>query len=401
MSAVRLRLASPLFALACSGLLSGCYSLGSSGPHAGDITGRAHGTGTTSGDIRVINLTDDLTRRLIASSSEPSLSQVLGDAPSVTNLIGSGDALDISIWEAPPAVLFGTAGQAGLAAADGRVTAQARSIAQATALPEQIVSEDGYIQVPFVGTVIAAGRTTGQIQAEIVAKLRGKAHDPQVLVRRTRNSTRDVTVVGEVQQSARIPLTARGERLLDALAAAGGVKQPINKTMIQITRADKVVSVPLSAVISNPAQNIHLQPDDVVTALFQPYSFTALGAVGRNSEVDFEGTGLTLAQALGRVGGLRDDRADIKGVFIFRLENPADVDPSLINGARFTSDGKIPVIYRANLKDPATFFAAQGFPIRNRDVMYVSTAPLVDLMKFVNIVSSLAFTTTAVSNGLK
>jgi polysaccharide export outer membrane protein len=56
-----------------------------------------------------------------------------------------------------------------------------------------------------------------------------------------------------------------------------------------------------------------LHPDDVVTALYQPYSFTALGAVGRNAEIDFEGTGLTLTQALGRIGGLRDDRADIKG----------------------------------------------------------------------------------------
>jgi polysaccharide export outer membrane protein len=52
------------------------------------------------------------------------------------------------------------------------------------------------------------------------------------------------------------------------------------------------------------------------------------------------------------------------------------------------------------MKDPATFFTAQGFPIHNKDVLYVSTAPLVDLMKFINIVSSIAFTTTAIGNGV-
>lgn len=400
MLAVRFRFAASLLALSCAGLLSGCYSLGSGGPHASDITG--HGPArVANADIRVIDLTDSVARRLMTNGDAPSFAQVLGDAPSTSNLVGSGDTLDISIWEAPPAVLFGTAAQSGLAAPESRGAAQVRSVSQGTALPEQVVGEDGRIQVPFAGSIVATGRTTDQIQAEITARLRGKAHEPQVLVRRIRNSTRDVTVIGEVQQNARIPLTAKGERLLDALAAAGGPKQPVNKTTIQITRADKVVSAPLTAVIANPAQNIHLQPDDIVTALFQPYSFTALGAVGRNAEIDFEGTGLTLTQALGRVGGLRDDRASIKGVFIFRLEDPEQLDPTQLSGARLTLDGKVPVIYRVNLKDPATFFAAQGFAMRNHDVVYVSTAPLVDLMKFVNIVSSLAFTTTAVSNGVR
>ena len=350
-------------------------------------------------DIRVIDLTDDLARRLTAHEGFSSFSQIFGDDLPGNALIGNGDTLDISVWEAPPAVLFGTAAQAGLAATSAAAI-QARSIAQATALPEQVVGEDGRIMMPFVGSIVATGRTTTQIQTEIMVKLHGKAHDPQVLVRRSRNAAHNVTVIGEVKDSTRIPLTAKGERLLDVLAVAGGPKQPINKTTIQITRADKVVSAPLAAIIKNPAENIHLRPDDVITALFQSNSFTALGAVGRNAEVDFEATGLSLAQALGRIGGLRDDRADIKGVFVFRLEDPSHLDPAQIAGAARTPDGKVPVIYRVNLKDPATFFAAQQFPIHNSDVLYVSTEPLVDMMKFINIVSSVAFTTTAVRSGL-
>ena len=53
-----------------------------------------------------------------------------------------------------------------------------------------------------------------------------------------------------------------------------------------------------------------------------------------------------------------------------------------------TPDGKVPVIYQVNLKDPGAFFVAQGFPIRNKDVMYVSNAPAAELQKFLNIIGS-------------
>jgi polysaccharide export outer membrane protein len=49
------------------------------------------------------------------------------------------------------------------------------------------------------------------------------------------------------------------------------------------------------------------------------------------------------------------------------------------------------VVYRVDLKDPAMFFVAQSFPIHNKDVLYVSTAPAAELQKFLNIMSSIVF----------
>jgi polysaccharide export outer membrane protein len=92
------------------------------------------------------------------------------------------------------------------------------------------------------------------------------------------------------------------------------------------------------------------------------------------------------------MGGLKDDRANARGVFVFRLENPDAIDPTLAATARRTADGRIPVIYRVDLRNPATMFVAQSFPIRNKDVIYASTAPLGDIQRFVGILSSLAFT---------
>jgi polysaccharide export outer membrane protein len=220
------------------------------------------------------------------------------------------------------------------------------------------------------------------------------------VVRIIRSADENVTVVGDVANSMRVPLTPRGERLLEILATAGGVKQPIGKTTIQITRSGRVVSLPLEIVIRDPAQNIRLEANDVVTALYQPYSFTSLGAIGTNAEIPFESTGITLAQALGRIGGLRDERADVRGVFIFRLEDPAAIDPAIAATARRTPDGRIPVIYRVDLSNPATFFVAQSFPIRNKDVVFVSNAPLADLQKFVSIVSSMAFSVIGITNSI-
>ncbi|MFN4262035.1 MAG: polysaccharide biosynthesis/export family protein, partial [Gemmataceae bacterium] len=154
--------------------------------------------------------------------------------------------------------------------------------------PEQMVTPDGTITIPFAGRVPVKGRTTQDIEADIVKRLTGKANQPQVLVRVIKNNTSNVTVVGEVNKSTLVPLTPKGERLLDALAAAGGVKQPINRVAIQLSRDNETVTMPLDLVIRDPRQNILLKPGDVITALYQSQSFSVLGATGKNEEIPFE-----------------------------------------------------------------------------------------------------------------
>jgi polysaccharide biosynthesis/export protein len=161
------------------------------------------------------------------------------------------------------------------------------------------------------------------------------------------------------------------------------VRQPVGKVTLQLTRGAAVAAMPLESVIRDPRQNVALQAGDVLTALFQPLSFTVLGATGRNDEVNFESTGITLAQALARAGGLNDARADSRGVFIFRMEEARALDwPA--DAAR-TPDGRVPVVYSLDLSEPASFFVAQSFPIANQDLLYVSNAPAAELQKFLNL----------------
>jgi polysaccharide export outer membrane protein len=372
--------------------LTGCNIVSSVGPSRGAVMHADNMPSSVSG-IQVIEVTDTVARRILAAQTKNLFSQTLGDGRPAGTVVGAGDIVEVNIWEAPPAALFGGG------AATVRLST-ANSVSQTTTLPEQRVGENGRLNIPFAGSVPAAGRSTNAIEADIVQRLRGKAHQPQVIVRIVQNATADVTVVGEVKASQRMPLTARGERLLDALAAAGGVVQPINKVTLQVTRGNVVASMPLDQVIADPRQNIILQTGDVVTALFQPFSFTALGATSRNEEVPFEASGITLAQALGRVGGLQDQRSDPKGVFIFRFEDPAAVGMTDLKGVATTPEGKIPVIYRVDMKNPSTFFVAQNFPMRNKDLVYSSNAPLADIQKFVAIVSSVVFPIVSVQTAI-
>lgn len=381
-------------ALMLSAALAGCNTLGSSGPSGASVRGAASEK-VNGADIRVVELTDEVARALLVNARHPGFLETFGDGQPVGIVIGQGDVLDVSIWEAPPAALFGMLGGAATV-----VDATSLETAKKTDMPQQMIDSSGMLSLPFVGTIRAAGKTPRQLEAEIAGRLRGIANKPQVSVGLLRNANSNVTVVGKVATSGRVPLTPRGERLLDVLAVSGGVTERLERTTIQITRAASVVSMPVEAVIRDPRQNIRLQPDDVVTAIYQPYSFTALGAVGAPSEVDFEATGISLAQALGRIGGLQDNRADVKGAFVFRLEDPANLDPATVASAQLTPDGKLPVIYRVNLSDPRTFFLAQNFTMQNKDILYVSNAPGVDLQKFVGIISQTAFSIIGISNAV-
>ena len=386
---MRSLLANVLIPAISMAMLSGCAGFDTSvGPSKGRI-GRISHDGTVQG-VRVIDVTDQVARQIQTQEVRVSFANDLPQAQPTRQNIGKGDVLSVLIWEAPPAALFGGTSL-------GSTTAL--GVANTTALPEMQVGPTGDITVPYAGRIHVDGRTLPEIEREIVRRLSGKAHMPQVTVRLTQNASSQVTVVGEVASNSLMPLTPKGERLLDAIARAGGTRQPVDKMMIQLTRDNQVESMPLSDIIANPRENIIMQAGDIVTALFQPFSFTALGAAGRNQEVNFEARGITLSQALGRVAGLEDRRADPKGVFLFRWSDPRTV-PGGAMGAGQDEQGRIPVIYRIDMKNPATYFAMQHFAMKDRDVLYVSNSPVAEFQRFFGIIASTVLPVLAVNRAL-
>ena len=372
-------------------VLSACSEMPGSGPRAADLNDADDRVVEAGARIQVIDVDDAVARHLVAQRQSASFAEALGASAPTNEHIGAGDALQVTLWEVPPATLF--------SASPASSAPGAPSSTQATTFPEQVVDGDGTIALPFVGRLPAAGHTPRAVADEIARRLAGKANHPEVLVRISGNRSSMVTVVGEVTNSTRMPLTVSGERLLDALAAAGGVRQPVNKTTIQLTRGDHWYTESLDQVIRDPHQNVRLQAGDIVTALYQPLSFIAFGATGKQDEISFEAQGVTLAQALARANGSIDSRANAHGMYIFRFEKANALDWPR-KPVMTTPDGLVPVIYRIDLRDPKAFFAMQGFTMNDKDILYVSNSPAAELQKFLNLLFSATYPLVELNNSI-
>jgi polysaccharide biosynthesis/export protein len=289
-----------------------------------------------------------------------------------SSTIGVGDTIAISIYESAPGGLFGTTDALG-------------NGSKSVTLPQQQVDISGKITVPYAGRIKAAGRTPDAVQKSIVAALQKQAIEPQAIITVTQNGSRFVTVSGEVGQGGRFPLSARGDRILDAIGQAGGPKGPAHQTYVRLTRADRTGVMRLKELVSNPEQNVGIAPGDQVFLFKDPKRLTFLGATARNASVEMQTEDIMLSEALGQANGLLDDRSDPKGIFVFRLEK-ASVLREL--GLDAPQDGVAPVVYNIDFSTAQGIFLSQAFPVQDKDVVYISNAPTTDLQKFMILLNS-------------
>lgn len=361
-----------LMAATMLGLLVGCAGSGPGGREL--IQGGA--AGETQFALIAIN---ERSINTVSAWHRPSLSAVFGDyRKPVVQKIGIGDSVQINIWEAGSGGIFSAPQQE-----------RGAPSLRPSLIPEQSVGADGTINVPYAGRIRVAGKTSREIEEQIVQRLQGKSAQPQAMVSLTRNLSNSVTVTGDVTTGARVPLTSSGERVLDAVTAAGGIKAPVNETFIVLARDGQTLSVPMQALLSNTKENVYVRPGDVITVMRAPQSFTAVGATGRQAHVGFDAGGLTLEEALGKSGGLLDDRADPRGVFVLRYEpatlvkNYPDVKPHLL------TQPIVPVVYHIDLRNPTALFWARRFAMRDKDILYVSNAPLTEIEKVLRVFGTL------------
>ena len=365
-------LAASLVALA---LLSGCSSLPDSGPSTAQV--QSQGAETDVKRYEFVDI-DSWSIEALKRRSFDGFSSRFGDSRiSAEPVIGVGDAVAVTIWEASAGGLFSAP----------MLTDKVSSGSNSATIPEQIVGRDGGITVTYAGRILVSGKTTRAIQATIERALEGKAIQPQVLVNVTKAISNSVSVGGEVAAGARVPLTVKGDRVLDVIAEAGGIRAPVNETFVELSRGSTTSRMPLTRIIAEPRENVYLHPNDVLTLVRDPQTFIAYGATGRNAEIPFDAEGITLAQALAKAGGLLDARSDPKGVFIFRYEVES-VASALRPGSPLVAPGRLtPIVYRLNLADANSLFLEQKFRIANRDLIYVSNSPSTEVQKVFEILN--------------
>ncbi|MDE3177582.1 MAG: polysaccharide export protein [Pseudomonadota bacterium] len=365
--------AASLTSLALS--LAACGGLPSSGPSATAVIDAGGGDAQTR-PYELIDI-DPSSIGVLGRRPKSSFAQKFGDHRASTEpVIGVGDMISVTIWEASSGGLFSSP------AALEKLSAGANS----ATIPEQVVGRDGSITVPYAGRVKVAGHTTRAVQEVIQHALEGKAIQPQVLVNDSKPISNTVTIGGEgVSGAQRMPLSVKGDRLLDVIAQAGGVRMQVNEIFVLLQRGGVTERVPLARVTEDSRENIFMRPGDVVTLVRDPQTFLVAGASNANGELPFGNDTLTLAQALVKVGGVADYRADARGVFVFRYEQPSVLRALRPDSPLAHADGKVPVVYHVDLKDPNGLFMEQRFQIANRDLIFISNAPSIELEKAVAI----------------
>jgi polysaccharide biosynthesis/export protein len=388
------RLGSALLAVVVAAVLPACSLLPGTGPKGDAVENNATAGVRSSAALSYALV--DVSADTIGFLSQPNLVTFQGEFPDKrakpNQVVGVGDVLNISIFEAAPGGLF-TPGQAAGARPGNFVD-----------LPAQAVDQKGSIYVPYAGEIPAAARTIPDIQQAIVARLRNRAIEPQVVVSLNQQHSSVVSVLGDVNTPGVLALNSVGERLLALIARAGGPKFEAIESYVTLQRDGKRVKVLLSRVVHDPRENIFIRPNDVIFLTRESPSFTALGALnqnifGTNTEIPFDVETLTLAQAMGKSGGLNDQQSDPSEIYVYRHEDRRFLEKLGVDTTKFTLD-RVPTIYHVNLRDPAGMLLASAFQMKIKDVMYVANAKVVDYYKLLTLISNTAATTSATANAV-
>jgi polysaccharide export outer membrane protein len=322
----------------------------------------------------LIRVDSAVASRLTSHDEPPRFSPDFSDQPPSVITVGVGDVLQVTIFETGSGGLF--------------IPSDAGSRpGNFVQLPPQQVGQDEAISVPWAGKIMAAGRTILDIQDEIVRKLSNRALKPQVVVSFAERHANEVSVVGDVMVATRFSMDASGERVLGAIARAQGPKFPTYESLVTVQRDGKAETALLSEIAAHPDQNIPMQSGDVVYVSHEPRYFLAVGATGQTttlSQLDrrfpFGDENITLSDALARAGGVQDDRANSRAIFLYRYETRATLQ-HLGVAVPATLPDRIPTIYALDMTDASAFFLANQIAMRNDDTIYVANAPITDINK--------------------
>ena len=155
--------------------------------------------------------------------------------------VGIGDVLSIIVWDHPElTVPFGSFNSA----------------------EEQgsVVRYDGTIYYPFIGSLLAAGRTVIELRAEIATKLADYIESPQLEVRVAGYRSQRFFMAGSVEQPVTAPVTDVPITLVEATNLAGGLTDNADVFDVRLTRGETTAVTPLYNILYEGDFSAHVRP---------------------------------------------------------------------------------------------------------------------------------------------
>lgn len=269
------------------------------------------------------------------------------DAP-YNYLVGAQDELRVTVFEHPELTNpTGTANE----------------------LSGRVVNSDGKFFFPYVGAVQAAGRTVQEIQQTIAQGLRSVIRNPQVDVSVFKFRSQRVVVSGEVRTPGTVPITDVPPTLAEIISSAGGLTTEADLGNVSVTRGANTVRSDLYGYFYNgdQQQNLRLQTGDVINVPDRRFNKVfVLGEVGRPNSLVMPRGRLTLAEALADSGGVNPLTANAGQVYVIRDNGPKAQ------------------IFHLNANTPDALVMADQFNLRQRDVVFVDSVPVVRWSRIVS-----------------
>lgn len=268
--------------------------------------------------------------------------------------IGAGDLIYITVWDHPE--LTAPSGPQQQIEANGR-----------------LVRPDGSLFYPYVGNIDAAGKTIEDLRSIIASRLAKVVAEPQVDVSILRFVSQKVVLSGAFGKTGQLPITNTPLSLLDAVGQ-GSVQAgsaDISGLVLKRDGREYVIDLDTLNRKNSTLHNLYLKDGD---QLHLPYNdqkkVYLLGEVTAARPLLFKGTNMNLTDALGSVGGLRQETSSGKEVYVIRgVENLADEPVK---------------VFQIDLKSPSAFALAQHFKLKPQDVVYVGPADVTRWNRFIS-----------------
>lgn len=350
--------------------LAGCATLPTSGPTGSQVEKSAR---DPDGELPIKLVQVEATADIPAAASEVSEKSLVEMPPPPTDMIGPGDVLDINIYEAG-VTLFSAGGSAGAAGPLGQIGANPG--VQAQRLPPSRVDDNGDISIPYAGKLRVVGRTVGEAEAMVRRSLRGLSQNPQVLITLSQAITNSVIVSGEVARPGRLVLQTNRETLSDVIALAGGYRGNAKDLTLRVFRHSDSVDIPINDLIDTPKLDVRAYPGDRLMLINNPRTYSVMGAPGIVQQIPFTRSKVSLAEAIATAGGTNPNLGDPAAIFVFRYVTDEQ-------------GNEVPVVYHLNMMKTGTYFLAQRFAMKDKDVLYFGNAAANQPSKLVQLISQL------------
>lgn len=292
--------------------------------------------------VRVQTLTIDLLNEL--ESARKTEVRETAEEFAITReeyLIGPGDVIQVIVWDHP------------------ELTIPAGSFRDAETSGQQ-VGEDGYMYYPYVGMIKAEGMNVAALRDVLTSRLSRYIQNPQLDVRVVGFRSKRVYVVGEVQTPGVLPLNDLPMTIADAISLSGGLTPAAWKSGVNVSRNGKVYEIDLKALYdyADSTQNLMLKHGDIVNVLDRSQQKVfMMGEVRTPGSVEIINGELTLAAALGEVGGFNQNTANPSAIYVIR-----------------GTDGNSPRIFHLDAQFATGMLLAERFDIQAQDVVFVDAA---------------------------